>query len=388
MILQHLRNWLYVIPNLLPGGSMNLSKIYSNCIKMSHCAALLFCSTAAAVPVDLYVANNKGSSVTIINTANQKSLSPPNSPVTVGNGPSNIAIVKTSNGVYAYVTNYNDNTVSVINTANYDLVTTIKSDGAVTFDAPNGIAATPDGALVYVTNYGNGDSNGHITIINTANNIPEDIIDVGRGPSGIAIATISNGVVYAYVANIIDSTVSIINTIAKSVSTVNVSLSPSDVAITPDGKYVYVVSVQQETDVNVINTSSNLLETTISVNEGALKGIAITPDGKYAYVGSINTSDSGLSIIDTSSNTVTSRIKIADGNSGPNSVTITPDGLWAYVTNVFNNNVSVVSIKTQGLENTINNVFNFPTGIAFAPPPPAVILTNSLQQHTRLRTQY
>jgi YVTN family beta-propeller protein len=377
-----------VIPNLLKGGSMNLSKVYSNLIKISGCVLLLCFSKAVAVPVDLYVANNKGSSVTIINSGTNKSLPPPNSPITVGAGPYGIAITNTSNGVYAYVTNFNDNSVSVINTTKYNLVTTIKSNETGTFNSPGGIAATPNGDYIYVTN----NNANNVIIIDTKFNVVVGSTNVGNNPSGIAIANTPNGV-YAYVANPEDNTVSVINTDTNmTTTTLSVMLSPSDVAITPDGKYAYVVSTQQETYVNVIDTSSNTIKSQIFVDEGGLKGIAITPDGKYAYVGSTNTSDSGLSIIDTSSNTVTStRITIAEGNSGINSIAITPDGLWVYVTNAFNNNVSVVSTKTQKLENTIgdvnNKLFNFPAGIAFAPPPPVATLINTLQRHTNLRPQ-
>jgi YVTN family beta-propeller protein len=58
-----------------------------------------------------YVANNHGTTVSVINTATNTVIGPP---IAVGNSPVGVAV--TPNGKYVFVTNNSDNTVSVIST--------------------------------------------------------------------------------------------------------------------------------------------------------------------------------------------------------------------------------------------------------------------------------
>ena len=67
--------------------------------------------------------------------------------VTVGSFPLGVAV--TPNGAYVYVTNQRSGTVSVINTATNTVTATI----TVGSD-PNGVAVTSNGAYVYVANTG------------------------------------------------------------------------------------------------------------------------------------------------------------------------------------------------------------------------------------------
>jgi len=64
---------------------------------------------------------------------------------TAGNTPYGVAI--TPDGTRVYVTNYADNTVSVINTATNTAVATVPVGSG-----PWGVAITPQGTRVYVTN--------------------------------------------------------------------------------------------------------------------------------------------------------------------------------------------------------------------------------------------
>lgn len=99
--------------------------------------------------------------------------------ITVGTGPSYIAI--TPDGNYAYVTNVFTNNVSVINTNTNTVINTIPV-GNCPFD----IAITPDGSFAYVTNSCTNDISiidiNTNTVVNTIPNIPL--------PLGIAIANV------------------------------------------------------------------------------------------------------------------------------------------------------------------------------------------------------
>jgi YVTN family beta-propeller protein len=122
-------------------------------------------------------------------------------------------------------------------------------------DAPGGVAVTPDGQHAYVPN--SGDDN--VSVIDTATNTVEPAtIMVGTRPLGVAVTG-----THAYVANTGTSgpgTVSVIATATHSVvATVPVGLQPIGVAITPDGTRAYVANLNDGT-VSVIDTATNTVE--------------------------------------------------------------------------------------------------------------------------------
>ena len=85
--------------------------------------------------------------------------------------------------------------------------------------APFGVAVTPDGSKVYVTNLNN-----TVSVIATAANAVSATISVGNGPVGVAFTPDGSK---AYVANQFDHTVSVIATASNSVvATVDVGTSP------------------------------------------------------------------------------------------------------------------------------------------------------------------
>lgn len=93
----------------------------------------------------LFVANNLGNSVSIIDTALSTVI-----PISVGLGPMGMAV--SPDGSHAYVANSGGNSVSVINISSglieYPTVNVIS--------APSGVAVSPDGSRGYVVNSGSG----------------------------------------------------------------------------------------------------------------------------------------------------------------------------------------------------------------------------------------
>ncbi len=82
---------------------------------------------------------------------------------------------------FLYVANVNSSSVSVIDTATNTVVATIPV-GLFPF----GVAVTPDGKHVYVTN--NNGGSGNVSVIATATNTKVAAIPVGHGPTmGVAI---------------------------------------------------------------------------------------------------------------------------------------------------------------------------------------------------------
>ena len=117
---------------------------------------------------------------------------------------------------------------------------------------PNqGVAITPDGKYVYVTN-----DDGAVAVISTATN--------------------------SVTANITIAPLTATTTIGG-VSMPSSSSLPQAVAITPNGEYAYVACADGA--ISVINTATNTVAATITLEYGDNpNALAITPNGEYAYV--------------------------------------------------------------------------------------------------------
>ena len=219
-------------------------------------------------------------------------------PITVGTGPNGIAV--TADGSNIYVANYFSNTVSVFNTQ-----TRIEGQNSpITVGThPTGVAigTNSQGTFAYITNYGSGGA-GTVTVINTSNN--QEIssgspITVGNGPFGIALNTAGT---LAYVANSLDSTVSVIDTETASViKTITLAPptsgvdTPEGIAVGPDGT-VYVTNYDAGT-VSALDAANSYAETTIDVGSASGPiGIDVNAAGTLVYVG--NRRGFTMSVID------------------------------------------------------------------------------------------
>src|SRR5215469_16572993 len=95
----------------------------------------------------------------------------------------------------AYITNAGSNTVSVIDTVSNMVTKTITNTSTNTyFNDPGGVAVTPDGRTVYVTNSDFLVPAGTVSVIDTATNTVTATIAVGSGPNGVAVSPDSSKV--------------------------------------------------------------------------------------------------------------------------------------------------------------------------------------------------
>ena len=84
-----------------------------------------------------------------------------------------MGVAVTPNGAYVYVTNVGSDSVSVISTATNTVTATVPVGSD-----PDGVAVTPNGAYAYVTNEGS-DS---VSVISTATNTVTATVPVGSDP--------------------------------------------------------------------------------------------------------------------------------------------------------------------------------------------------------------
>jgi len=263
---------------------------------------------------------------------------------------------------YAFITNINSNTVSVINTGNNTFIATVPIG-----INPLGVAVSPDGKNVYVTNANYG-RRGTVSVIDTVMNKVTATVDVGDKycPCGIAVTPDGKKL---YVASRDINAVSVIDTATNTITaTVPAGKWPMGVAASPDGKNVYVTNRYSNT-VSVIDTATNTVIASVKTEPGPC-GITVNRDGTKIYVA--NCESNTISVIDTSSNTVTATIPVEEWPMG---VAVTPDGTKIYVANGRSNNVSVIDTATKTVIAAVR-VRENPYGIAVTPDGTKVYVAN------------
>lgn len=173
---------------------------------------------------------------------------------------------------------------------------------------------------------------------------------------------------YAYVANLNDNNVTVVNTATNAVvTTIPVGTTPFGVAASPDGKTIYVANINS-LSVSVISTATNQVTGAIKVS-GQPYGLAVSPDGTLLYV--TNHSGTNITVVNTSNNS-TSRLVTVGGI--PYEVVFQPSGANAYVANNASSTVTV--IRTSDFSTTTLTTGNQPAGLAVTPSGAALYVAN------------
>ncbi len=150
------------------------------------------------------------------------------------NDPHGVAV---NPGGNVYVTNFGSGTVSVINPA----TNTVTGSPITIGNGPSGVAVSPVTGLVFVTNF---DSN-TVSVIDPNTNTVTGSIPVGTGAYGVAVNPGGN----IYVTNQFSNTVSVIDPATNTVtgSPIPVGLDPTGVAVNPVTGVVYVTNSLDDT---------------------------------------------------------------------------------------------------------------------------------------------
>jgi YVTN family beta-propeller protein len=172
-----------------------------------------------------------------------------------------------------YVTNWTSPaTVTVVNSATDKVITTIPV--APDTNAP-GLAASPDGRRVYVTN----EISDNVPVIDTATDTVTATIPV---PVSVSAAVSPDGT-KIYIPNrgnhmaVVDATTNEVIT-----STGYIGGGQFGVSVTPDGRNVYVANYAYNT-VSVIDTATNMVTVAIPVGTNPLAfGTFIQPAPRFA----------------------------------------------------------------------------------------------------------
>ena len=219
---------------------------------------------------------------------------------------------------------------------------------------------------LFVTNrYSN-----NVAVIDSSTNQVVAAIPVGTFP--IRIAMTPNRL-KAFVSNGHSGSISVLDTVAHTTTaTIPVSRSPGESAITPDGRRLFVLDqrgLDGNCPVDVIDTATNLVITTVLIPGHWAKDILFTLDGRFAYIA--NFSNGEVDVIDTTTYQVTT---IPTG-AGSRRLCISPAGDRVYVANNKGDSVSAIDTATKQLIATIP-VGQRPMGIAITPNGEEVYVTN------------
>lgn len=241
-----------------------------------------------------------------------------------------IAIEGSSSGEFR--NDDNGNTVAVVDLETNELVDTIITGEAAS--APWFVVASSDGRYVYVTNYRKHlgetsfagenfldatDNTGEVVVIQTSDNTIIARIEVGYNPEEMVITPDDR---FLYVANYAKygfgdrHTISKIDTRTFEVETIDldhafevVGKSPRGMAISPDGRLVYIISDNSNSDDGDVG-ALEILDVATDKVVGATylayhpRTAEVRADGERLYVTNTgltgNLTDSSLSIVDVS----------------------------------------------------------------------------------------
>jgi len=132
--------------------------------------------------------------------------------------------------------------------------------------------------------------------------------------------------------------------------------------------YAYIANMGVNT-ISVIDTTTNKVTTTVEVGTGPY-GVGVSSDGKKVYVA--NNDSNTVSVIDTATNKVTATVPVG---SRPYGIAVTPDGKKVYVTNNLNNTTSVIDTATNAVIATVPAEI-YPSGVAVTPDGTKVYLAS------------
>lgn len=298
----------------------------------------------------LYVVHAAENQVSVINTDTNTVTATITSPTfTFGGG----MVATNSNTPYVFVTTVESDKVSVIDASANTVLTTIP----VGIGAGFGIAITPDGQSVYVSNR----VDFTVSVINTSTLSVKATINLQDAPSGIAITSDGKSALVTGQGDTSGS-VSVIDTTTNTVTRVipNVGSNLSGIAITPDDQFAYVAGLYPYiidlTTFSIVPSSMDLLLPFY---------VSVTPDGKFVYM--TTTRDGSINFIDTTTQSISNVLNLDYGDDSACGIAMNPDNTVAYVTNIMPSLVCVIDNTTQQVKTTIpvgTPGVSRPTGIA------------------------
>lgn len=298
-----------------------------------------------------YVANNMHGTVSAVDLAERKVVADVELPRRGPRMPFPAFVAATADGTKVYVANLNGESIGIIDTARNRLLGVIALD-----HAPRGIALTPDGQTLLVTNDGD-----EVLRIDTGADEVRGRIAAGGPTVGVAVSPDGRRAYFSTAGALLVADVAS-DTVVARLEDVHAN---SAVVVSRDGRTVYaLVNRNPIGAVYVIDADSHAVKAIVTVDSSPVAAAA-SPDGRWLYV--VNRGSNTVAAIDLAINEVVAHVSVGEVPAG---VAAAPDGSAVYVTGSRGNILTVVGTPEHAVEGTI--ALNPPEG---ARPLGVVIVT-------------
>ena len=244
------------------------------------------------------------------------------------------------------------------------------AQAADAYRSPDALAASPDGATLYVAEY-TGDA---VAVVNLADGTVARRISLPCTQGGLALS--SDGKTLFVPGTTPEGCVRMVDAATGAAQgAVAVGHTPVAPVLSPDGATLYVCN-RFNNDVSVVDVAGKAELARIPVLREPVAA-AVTPDGKTLVV--VNLLPAGaadgdftaaaVSLVDTASKSVAATVTLPNGSSSLHGVCVSPDGKYAYVAHILSryqlpttqlergwmntNALSVIDTEQKKLVNTV-----------------------------------
>jgi YVTN family beta-propeller protein len=313
-------------------------------ILLSVLASSLALSAADLPSLTLLVGNKEENSMVFVDPATNKILGK----VATGNGPHEIAA--STDGKLAFVANYGTGpapggTISVIDVVNQR---EIRKVDLSPLQRPHGLWFA-DGKVYFTA-----EANRVVGRYDPVANKIDWAMGTGQGTTHMVVADSAGRV---YTANIGGNSVTIIE--KNTLTTVPVGQGPEAIDVSPDGKELWTAH-SRDGGISVIDTTEKKVIRVFPIGTKRSNRLKFSPDGKQVLVSDLEGNE--VVVIDTASRKEVKRI--AMGRT-PEGILMSKDGAHAYVAEAGENRIAMIDLKTLTVTGHLTTG-NGPDGMAWS----------------------
>jgi len=271
----------------------------------------------------IYVTNFASDEVWVVDPATHTTVG---RPFYAGVEPLGIAVSPAGDKIF--VTNMGPGLVKVVNAKDYALLDDIKV-GAT----PSNVVVSPKGSMAFVTNFGKGKI-GRVDFVDTTSHRVVAELEVGIRPLAAAVSSAGD---FLYVVCGGSNEVYAIDVAGKKiVQQIPVGITPDGVALSPDGNTLYVAN-SGSNDLSVIDLVDNTEKKRVPVGNSPFS-LAVASNGRVVVV---ETGDSTVSVLNPDLQKAAS-IKVG---KQPIDVCLSSDDKFAFVTLEKDNKLAVLTLQ-------------------------------------------
>jgi len=248
-------------------------------------------------------------------------------------------------GTKVYISSSCNGWVSILDTNTYEVITK-----ASPIEDPGQMVLSLDESILYVVSAYGGKA---LYVLDAADLSTLDVIALGSNPQGIALSPDGSQL---YVSNKGDSNIVVIDTASRQIvgSPIPTPAGETTLLFTRDGSKVYAAPLDFGNaipdSVTVIDAQSQQVLGGIQVGSGAY-GMEVSLDNSKLYV--CNYDDNSLSVIDVANDTVMDTVPL---NASPYGVNFTEDGQRLWITHHWSGSVAILDADSNAILSEISNL--------------------------------